>query len=347
LIDLFKYYANISELSSYTYISYTGFLKFAKDINILISSDNEETVFSFPFNLHIKPTLDHKKRVDKGGKFQNCQLNSIFSKFSSEVPLEQSNMNKNKLMFKKVITVFSSMSNRRINFKEFIKILLCLSYSLLNSSNKSNNSVSERENTHNSQNSNNENKANQTNKSKLNKNQYTKLFLNIHELYLQDISLLQGIIENFINTYVKPIHNSIKAYLEKYLYDTRINDKILEESNNIEEILKKMRPIIKKIFYSYSIDRINLNFDQFMKFAKDFDIFPDLLSRPKLFHLFINFVEDFDEFIVCGNHTFNIDIDKFNGLLMFCAVESNFITEGNDYFRKVIYYFKYKLILIY
>ena len=41
------------------------------------------------------------------------------------------------------------------------------------------------------------------------------------------------------------------------------------------------------IYYKHYMDKNNLlNFENFIKFTKDFEIFPDLLSKPKLLQIF-------------------------------------------------------------
>lgn len=112
LVNVFKYYANISDFTNYTYISFTGFLKFMKDCDLLdnpsssnsnknLIGDNKKPLHNYD-SKHI--TLNQMLLNEK--KFTSFHVNNLFSKFSSEFP-HQTNECKNK--FNKKIECFKNL----------------------------------------------------------------------------------------------------------------------------------------------------------------------------------------------------------------------------------------------
>ena len=86
-MDIFKYYANMSDLTNYIYINYSGFVKFARDCDIVHIEKHEQSMFNFNTKMKLDKKFE-KQMILNEKKFTLSQLNILFSKFSSEIPNE-------------------------------------------------------------------------------------------------------------------------------------------------------------------------------------------------------------------------------------------------------------------
>ena len=224
LVDTFKYYANMSNLTSCFFISYSGFLRFAKDCDIVFLEKIE------------------RQNVLNEKRFSLNQLNILFSKFSSEIPIQ--NIKSNNKFQKN--TVATNITNYRICFKEFLKLLICISNKIFNPL------------------LNMEGSSKILNQSRMSKKTYdfNVCIERMLELEKRDI---HKFLDNFIELNLTPLYPIIKSYLEKEVHYADIFKRIFNESENIEIFLGEMKPILHKIYLLYSSDQINLTFEQFSK----------------------------------------------------------------------------------
>jgi hypothetical protein len=89
---------------------------------------------------------------------------------------------------------------------------------------------------------------------------------------------------------------------------------------------------------------IKLIFLKLFRFCSDFEIFPDLVTKSKMFHLFINFVNDFDDNnVIGGNPNFSIHFDQFIGIIIYIAIASKLGGNTADdlvLFKRILYFFQ-------
>jgi hypothetical protein len=69
-----------------------------------------------------------------------------------------------------------------------------------------------------------------------------------------------------------------------------------------------------------------------------------LVTKTKIFHLFINFVRDFDtNNVIKGDPYFYIEFDQFLGIIIFIAIGSKLgstISEDLVLFKRILYFFQ-------
>ena len=152
LIRVFKFYCNSSDCTNFIYMNFSSFARLMSDCGILEKIDRERTMnFDLGFNLRVSSYDKNRMNSSKAKSSKKCfgfsKINAIFSKFSSEydIKLDESvtkNLN-NKLNYTYFNTNFNQFkinkvekektkvfSNKKINFHEFLKILMCISNKL-------------------------------------------------------------------------------------------------------------------------------------------------------------------------------------------------------------------------
>jgi hypothetical protein len=151
--------------------------------------------------------------------------------------------------------------------------------------------------------------------------------------------------EIFVFKYIIPSYNFIKPLIDKDSYDPLMLDKILNDKF-INKFLKQINQVLCKIFKIYTDNKHKMALNEFVKFLTDFEIFPDLIHKGKVIHLFLNFVKDFDKiYVIEGNPKFAIDFDSFIEVLIFIALNSIISSDsdsGNDLdlYKKILHFFQ-------
>jgi hypothetical protein len=147
LVRIFKFYCNLSDCTNLIYMNFNSFARLMNDCGVLENIEKEkQNAYDFPFKLRVfslsRKTPSNKQSQNKSFGFS--EINALFSKFSSEYDgklddsltrsmndktnfnFYTSNYNQFKLN-KMEKDKTKSFSNRKINFHEFIKIIICLS----------------------------------------------------------------------------------------------------------------------------------------------------------------------------------------------------------------------------
>jgi hypothetical protein len=151
LTRIFKFYCNLSNSNNYIYLNFSSFARLMSDCGILEKIEKEYAInVDFPFKLRVNSCNKFEKSVKKQSLNKSLgfsNINALFSKFSSEYDskLDESvtkNLN-NKLNYVYYTTSFNKFkikeadqdktkvfSNKKINFNEFMKILICISHKI-------------------------------------------------------------------------------------------------------------------------------------------------------------------------------------------------------------------------
>jgi hypothetical protein len=246
----------------------------------------------------------------KNNLFSFNTINLLFSKFSSEtyMPVQKTDL----YLFTYKSSQKIKESNKKINFNCFLKILICISNKLFNPKYNSANFESLKD-------------------------------CNLDILLNGDSKTLQQYFELFIGNYIRPCYNEIKPFIEKESYDLLLLDKVLKD-NYINEFFQNINLVLYKMFKVYTEQKDKMCLNEFYKFVNDFEIFPDLIAKPKVIHLFINFVNDFDQNnVIEGNPDFSIEFDSFIGILIFIAVGSKLGSDTGsdlDLLRRILHFFQ-------
>jgi len=179
----------------------------------------------------------------------------LFSKFSSEIILRKEDDKYRKCKIQPVKTVKDNniQSNKRINFKSFIKLLICVSNKIFNPEFSTKSNLSEKAlylDSHYS--------------GKDFKKQKEEI-INIDSLLATDMNELQNYLENFILNYLSSIYCEIQNFFEKESLDIMIFEKI-NENANAENFLFKIKPIFHGIFKFYTDGGDWMFFGDFYKY---------------------------------------------------------------------------------
>ncbi len=187
----------------------------------------------------------------------------MFSKFSSEIIIRRENDNYKKCKIQPVKSIKDTniQSNKRINFKAFIKLLICISNKIFNPefSNKSNiNNFNKNEKDAAAYLDSNYSAANNSIK------RQKEEFINIEKLLETEMEVMQHYLENFILNYLSPIYLQIQNFFEKEALDIMIFEKINEDVN-AENFLFKIKPVFQGIFKFYTDKNEFMCFEEFYR----------------------------------------------------------------------------------
>jgi hypothetical protein len=241
LITVYKHFSNIFYDSNFSiFMNYNGYLKFMKEIGLVfLNTDKTNKTSNF-----ISTTGKGKESGNylndklKSNLFSLNTLNLLFSKFSNEtLTPEKRDSNLNINVFKKNIgrsqSGLAKESNKKLNFKSFIKILLCISNKIFN--NKFNTVIIE-----------------------------SQKDFNLDKLLCSDSKHMQQYLEMFVCNYIKPCYNDIKTFIEKESYDLMLLENILNDTN-IDLFFSKIKPSLYRIFLIYTDGRETIYLDEFSK----------------------------------------------------------------------------------
>jgi len=181
-------------------------------------------------------------------------VNLLFSKFSSEIIIrkEYDKYKKCKIQPVKAIKDINIQSNKRINFKAFIKLLICISNKIFNPEFSRNESNFEKKSNFDSKFS-----------YKESKKQKEEL-IDIEKLLSTDMNEMQSYLENFILNYLSPIYCDIQNFFEKESLDIMVFEKITEDEN-AENFLFRIKPIFQGIFNFYTDGNEIMYYEDFSK----------------------------------------------------------------------------------
>ena len=277
LINIYKFYSELFYETIFSiYMTQNGFSKFIRDIGLCnLNSNNNNNLFS---NDNLTEKYLNEKL--KANLLSFPTINFIFSKFSSS-------KNKN--------------SNKRINFENFVNIILCLSNKIYNPL--------------------------------FNSIHYENKSFPIENLINNEFPIKYAY--GFIENYIVPLYNDLCSFIEENSFKLE-NLMFLFETEPLKNVVDKIFPVLKKILKFYCDNRDFIEYKEYFQFLFDFEIFPDLISRTKMIKIYINFIDNFDrEYLLKGNNKISLEIDRCVYAIFFISLgedenNKNFIVNNNN-----------------
>ena len=258
LISVYKCYSELYLETIFSiYMTQNGFINLIKDLNLLVNNNIEINYQNLP--AHQKFLFD-KKRVNL---LDFSAVNLIFSKFSS-IPAGYFVKEKGKA------------GNKRINFLNFIFILLNLANKIFNP--------------------------------KFNNISFDNKQFSYDNLTNTKFPIKYAY--NFVSIYIIPLYKNILPLIEEDNFSLN-NLKILLENERLNPLVYKIIPLFIRILKCYNDNKDYVEYSQYFKCLSDFNIFPDFVQRTKMIKIFINFIDDFDDiFLLQGNNKIVSQIEE-------------------------------------
>ena len=268
LITVYKYYSEMYYETIFSiYMTQNGFINFIKDLNLLDPDNLQENINNLPL------TQKFMLQNQVLNLLNYSAINFIFSKFSSNPSI----------IGKKQI------GNKRINFVNFIYLILCLANKIYNPK-FSNISFSD------------------------------KLF-SYDDLTNGEYPIKFAF--TFVEFYIKPLYQNILPFMESDNLDmNNINNLIENETTG--PFIEKVISLFIRLLKCYTDNKDYVDYSQYFKFLSDFGIFPEMVQRTKMIKIFINFIENFDElFLLHGNNKVVLDIEACAQAILYIGVGSS------------------------
>lgn len=267
LLNIYKFYSELYYETNFSiYMTQNGFIKLVRDMGLVETNiPNEIGKITNITDLYVYNKL-------KANLLTFPSINFYFSKFSS-----------NKLGIKT-----SNSSNKKLNFENFLKIILCLSNKIYNP--------------------------------QYNNISYDNKSFTIENLFQQEcpIKYAYGFIEN----YLSPLYTDIKNFIEEESFSYE-NLEVIFSADPVKKFISNITNGLVSILKLYTDGRNTITYNEYFKVLSDFEIFPDLVTRTKMIKIFINFINDFDkEFIIKSNNKVFLSIDKCAYAILFIALGS-------------------------
>ena len=269
LISVYKYYSELYLETIFSiYMTHNGFINVIKDLNLL-TTDNFQLDPNLPSH---QKFLIQKKRANL---LSFSAVNLIFSKFSSVHINSRSEKGKT--------------GNKRINFMNFVYIILILSNKIFN---PKFNSICF----------------------------YDKLF-SYDKLINTKFPIKYAY--NFVAIYINPLYQNILPMIEDDSFNLN-NFQILLENERLNYLAGIIIPLFVRILKSYNDNKEYIEYSQYFKFLSDFNIFPDFVQRTKMIKIFMNFIDDFDEvFLMSGNNKIISKIESCAFGILYIGIGGN------------------------
>ncbi|MCQ2820232.1 MAG: hypothetical protein MJ252_23450, partial [archaeon] len=277
LISVYKFYSELYYETNFSvYMTQNGFIKFLRDMGIVdINKDTMNTINQLKKKSNERMDSRSISELYMYSKFKANLLsfnniNSFFAKFSS---VGQSNK-------------MNSSSNKKINFENFLNIILCLSNKVFN---PQFNSIS-----------------------------FDDKWFSLENLTYNEFPIKYSYY--FIDNYISPLYSDIKNFIEEDTFNCQ-NLQTVFMSEPINKFIEKIISPLKKMLMVYSDNQPFISYNDYFKMLCDYEIFPDLLSRTKMIKLFINFINDFDkEYIIRGENKVSVEIESCAMILLFIGI---------------------------
>jgi hypothetical protein len=191
-------------------------------------------------------------------------VNLLFSKFSSEIIIKKENDNYKKCKIHGVKNVKDPniQSNKRINFKSFVKLLICISNKIFNKEFSSTISSAGKKNFGEIFNNEDNNIDNNSNSNSFKDKNNNINIVEISKLLSVDIQEMQSYLENFILNYLNSLYFDAKNFFENEANDLEIFEKIAN-NENIEDFVFKIKPVFLQIFKFYTDGNECMYFEEF------------------------------------------------------------------------------------
>lgn len=285
LLNIYKFYSELYYETNFSiYMTQNGFIKLIRDMGLVETNMPDEVgKITNITELYIYNKL-------KANLLSFPSINFLFSKFSS-----------NKLDGKT-----SNSSNKKLNFENFLKIILCLSNKIYNP--------------------------------QYNNISYDNKSFTIENLSKQEfpIKYVYGFIEN----YLSPLYTDIKNFIEEESFSYE-NLEVIFSPVAVKKFISNITNGLVSILKLYTEGKDTITYTEYFKVLSDFEIFPDLVTRTKMIKIFINFINDFDkEFIIKGNNKVFLSLNKCAYAILFIALSSgentNFKIDNGEIIIKIM-----------
>ena len=288
LTSIYKFYSELFYETIFSiYMTQNGFSKFIHDIGLISSNYNQ---------------IENSKVSDSNDNLTKMYLNN--------------NLKENLLSFSTINFYFSKFStnskgiiqknnNKRIDFENFINLILCLSNKIYN---PQFNSIS-----------------------------FENKYFPIENLINTEFPIKYSI--DFINNFILPLYNDIRSFIEEENFSLE-NLNLLFES--IKNDINKITNLLIRILKIYSDDKNYIDYFQYFKMLSDFEIFPNLISKTKMIKIFIHFIENFDEeYLIKGNNKIYLSLNRCAKAILFIGIQNdknNNGIESNEILVKLFYF---------
>lgn len=272
LVTIYKYYCELYfETIFSVYMTHNGFSKFVRDIGLLEMTKAADSAVN-----KMTATQRYVYIQQRANKLNFSNISFIFSKFSS-VTVDLNNPSKN------------TNSNKRINFINFLYILLCFSNKIYNPA--------------------------------FNSLSYSDKVFCFDDLTSTSMPL--KFVYCFMENYINPLYLRVKSTVEEETFNiSKLS--FLFDTENVKFIVEKITPILESIIKVYTDGKDAVNYNTYLKILSDFDIFPALIQRNKMNKIFISFVDNFDEtFLMQGNSKVEMSVINCSHALLFIGIIGN------------------------
>ncbi len=293
LTSIYKFYSELFYETIFSiYMTQNGFSKFINDIGLISSNYNQIE------NSKVSESNDNLTKMYLNNNLKEnllsfSTINFYFSKFSTNSK-----------------GIIQKNNNKRIDFENFINLILCLSNKIYN---PQFNSIS-----------------------------FENKYFTIENLINTEFPIKYSI--DFINNFILPLYNDIRSFIEEENFSLE-NLNLLFES--IQNDINKIVNILIRILKIYSDEKNYIDYFQYFKMLSEFEIFPNLISKTKMIKIFIHFIENFDDvYLIKGNNKIYLSLDRCAKAILFIGIQynnNNNEIESNEILVK-LFYFLQKMI---
>ena len=293
LTSIYKFYSELFYETIFSiYMTQNGFSKFINDIGLISSNYNQIE------NSKVSESNDNLTKMYLNNNLKEnllsfSTINFYFSKFSTNSK-----------------GIIQKNNNKRIDFENFINLILCLTNKIYN---PQFNSIS-----------------------------FENKYFTIENLINTEFPIKYSI--DFINNFILPLYNDIRSFIEEENFSLE-NLNLLFES--IQNDINKIVNILIRILKIYSDEKNYIDYFQYFKMLSEFEIFPNLISKTKMIKIFIHFIENFDDvYLIKGNNKIYLSLDRCAKAILFIGIQynnNNNEIESNEILVK-LFYFLQKMI---
>ena len=289
LTSIYKFYSELYYETIFSiYMTQNGFIKFIRDMG-LVSNNYNQIENSKVNDTNVNLTEMYLNNKLKANLLSFSTLNFYFSKFSTNSK-----------------GIIQKNNNKRIDFENFVYIILCLANKIYN---PQFNSIS-----------------------------YENKSFPIEILTMSEFPIKYA--NAFIDNYVIPLYTDIKTFVEEESF-TFENLNLLFDS--MKNYINKIISLLIRVLKVYSDGKDYIDYNQYFKFLCDFEIFPDLISRTRMIKIFIHFIDNFDrEYVIKGNNKILLTLERCAKAILFIGIggsdKKNNKNDSNEVLINLMYF---------
>ncbi len=289
LTSIYKFYSELFYETIFSiYMTQNGFSKFINDIGLISSNYNQIE------NSKVSESNDNLTKMYLNNNLKEnllsfSTINFYFSKFSTNSK-----------------GIIQKNNNKRIDFENFVYIILCLANKIYN---PQFNSIS-----------------------------YENKSFPIEILIMSEFPIKYA--NAFIENYVIPLYTDIRTLVEEESFTLKNLNFLLESMKNYTN---KIISLLIRIIKVYSDGKDYVDYNQYFKLLTDFEIFPDLISRTRMIKIFIHFIDNFDrEYVIKGNNKILLTLERCAKAILFIGIggsdKKNNKSDSNEVLINLIYF---------